>query len=335
MADVAVGEIQYVVQLSWDGGAPHVWAVDPATGAVATTNELRVAVDRQLGRHVSAMAMPVRIPLERPGPNASSATPSLRVSAGALTDLSPSTTASPSVRWFRALTDLARATVRAQRVRATMTIEGPVHTVRWQPVIESGLQASIETLRKQQPPVCGVDDVEDLFAVVVDAVARRGLSEHGWRPPQPANGRGTEYRAAQAAFRALASASGTVLYRNDDLLALAALARILEHDRDRVLGMPVVAPQLRLRLPDGEDDDWLLTLELVDIDEPERWATAADIASATPLAVDLARASEHLPRLRDVVTEAARQTRGAPRPRAEPGGRLRSRSHGRRRHRSR
>ena len=95
-----------------------------------------------------------------------------------------------------------------------------------------------------------------------------------------------------------------MLYRNDDMPALAELQRTFAHEMERASGMAVLAPQLRLILPESFDDPWLVALELVDVDEPDRWCSAADVAAATPLALDLARSIEHLPRLQDRLVAA-------------------------------
>ena len=292
-----------MLQLTWRESALHLWAVDPGDGTVATSSELMRVADQQLGFHVSVLAATGRIVLDLPGIAGTTHAASLRVSPATLATFGP-VSGSASIRWFAAVSDLAQRTVSAGRLRPILQIDGPIHHARWRPVMDESLANQLVALHAEMPPACGVDDPVPLFDMMVDAVARRQLSKLAWRPPQPRHGRGTDYRAAQSALRALASDSGNVLYRNDDIDALAELERTLAHELERASGMPVLAAQLRLQLPDGLDDPWLVSLELVDVDQPDRWCTAADVAAGTPLALDLARSSAHLPRLLDRLAEA-------------------------------
>ena len=145
---ITVGTEDRQLQLSWHGGAVHIWAVDPTDGSVATPTELVHLIDRHLGRHISAVSMPVRIPLDRPGPGSHSSTPSRRIAAASMPDLASITSPSPSAQWFTALIGLAQATVRSRRVRPLLTIDGPVHTARWTPLAEPSVTAALEQLAK-------------------------------------------------------------------------------------------------------------------------------------------------------------------------------------------
>ena len=292
------------LQLSWHEGAPHLWALNRHDASALHVVELIRLVDRQLGHHVAGAAVPARIPVHLPAPTGTQPTPAIRLSLAGLLNATV-VTSSPTTHWFAEVVALAEAAVRSGRIRPALTATGPAFVARWIPVLDHSLRAALEQLHVFMPPACAIDDIDELFAAVVDAVARRKLSDNGWRPPPSLHSRGPEYRAAQATFRALSSASGSVLYRTDDVAALSELARQFEFEIDRTNGVPVVAPQLRLHLPDVADDPWMFTLELVDVDQPERWCTAADVITRTPLALDIARQSQHITRLRSRIDTAA------------------------------
>jgi hypothetical protein len=292
-----------VLHLTWRDGSLHLWAIDPTDGTVAHTIELGRIVDRTLGGHVSMLGALGRMNVDFPAPLGATATSTLRVAATTVAAFVP-VRESATLTWFAAVTELARRAVAAGRLRPVLRINGPVHHARWTPVVDDALAGQLASLHAQMPPACGVDDMMRLFEQLVDAVARKQLSKIAWRPPQPRNGRGTDYRAAQSALRALASDSGNVLYRNDDMEALAELERTFVHEVERASGMPVLAAQLRLQLPAGVDDPWLVGLELVDVDQPDHWCTASDAIAATPLALDLARTAAHIPRLQARLIEA-------------------------------
>ena len=302
---VSLRELHPALQLRWQDGELYLWAIDPTSATVATIVDLMRLVDRRLGRHISAGSAPMRLPITLPGGSGATPTPVLRIQLGAMSEVAADRS-SASMQWFDAVGGLTDATLRAERVRAVLEINGPVHIARWVPIVDHRLGQAIAALHEQMPAACGVTDIVAFFVAAVDAQARRRLSEQGWRPTPPVNARGTEYRSAHATFRALTSASGSVLYRSDDIPTLGELGRTLEREFDRSNGAPVVAPQLRLHLPDGLDASWRLTLELVDVDQPDRWCTAADVFAATALAVDIARQPAHLDRLRARLVDAAR-----------------------------
>ncbi len=294
------------LQLTWHESSLHLWAIDP-NGQVAHMIDLMRVADRTLGQHVSASALAGRVPVPLPSPLGTTPTTSLRINVSHLDQARPAGRAiagSASLRWFIALSDLAKATVIAGRVRPLLEIDGPVHVAHWVPITDQALETALVDLQRLMPPICAVTEISRLFEDLVDAMVRRTLWARAWRPPHPRHGRGTEYRAAQAAFRALASAGGNVLYRNDDRDALAELSRALAHEAERAAGLAVLSPQLRLHLPDELDDPWRLTLELVDIDQADHWCTAADVVDGTPLALDLARRADQLSRLRERVGDA-------------------------------
>ena len=291
------------LQLTWHENSLHLWALNSADCSVAHVVELLRAVDQRLGRYLSLSALPGRIPVQLPEPFGPTPAPTLRIHLGNLDELSPRQESS-SLRWFAAVACLAVTTLRAGRVRPLLEIAGPVHIAHWVPITDHPLESSLAELHANMPPVCGVIDIARFFEVVVDATVRRTLANQAWRPPQPRQGRGTDYRAAQATFRALASAAGSVLYRHDDLPALAALDRTLGREAERAAGLAVLDAQLRLHLPDAIDEPWRITLELVDIDQPDHWCTAADVFDGTPLALDLARRADQLPRLRERIADA-------------------------------
>ena len=299
------------LQLTWHDGALHLWALHRDDASVVHLVELIRTVDRVLGRHVSAAGTPARIPVELPAPLGLQPTPTLRVPLGVLADLAELSGAgahaavlTPTLQWFAHVAALAQSIVHAARIRPVLDVNGPIYVAHWVPVLDHSVSAALEPLHATMTPACGISDITALFVGVVDAMARRRLGDIGWRPSPPLQARGSEYRAAQATFRALSSAAGSVLYRTDDLGALGDLARTFEYELDRAHGVPVVAAQLRLHLPHEADDPWLLTLELVDVDQPERWCTAVDVITQTPLALDIARQPQHLARLRSRVDSA-------------------------------
>ncbi|MCU1395724.1 MAG: ATP-dependent helicase, partial [Ilumatobacteraceae bacterium] len=288
------------LQLTWRNHNLHLWAIAADDGSVAPTHELLRLTDQQTDSHLSIISSPGRMTVVLPAPFGSTPISTLRIPLAQLTVFSAdpgSADGSATVDWFVALATLARSCIAAGRLRPTLLIDGAIHHSRWQPVVDDALAGQLAALHAAMPPACGVDDIRTVFELILDALARKTLSRAAWRPPQPRNGRGTDYRAAQSALRALGSDSGNVLYRNDDLAALADLQRTFNREIERASGMAVLAAQLRLALPDTFDDPWRISLELVDVDQPDHWCTAADVRDSTPLALDLARTAEHLPRL--------------------------------------
>ena len=292
------------LQLSWRDGNLHLWAIDPIDGSPAPSFELVQLADRLLGFPVAVLSVPGRLTLDLPRPFGTLHATTLRVPVAHVASFPP-VADSATISWFIAVVRLARRTVIAHRVRPELQIAGDVQHARWRPVIDDNLTAALLSLHSEMPPACAVTDIGDIFGVIVDSIARKTLSRVAWRPPQPRNGRGTDYRAAQSALRGLSSDSGNVIYRNDDKPALAELQRTFANELERSSGMAVLGAQLRLTLPEMLDGAWLISLELVDVDQPDHWCTALDVELATPLALDLARTAEHLPRLHVRLVEAA------------------------------
>ena len=292
------------LQLSWHNGALHLWALHRDDGRIVHLVELIREADRLLGRHGAAAALPTRIPIQLPEPLGMQPVPTLRMPLATLIDI-PQFEQAGTLRWFASLAMLAESVVRAGCIRPTLTANGPIYAARWAAVLEHSLEVSLDEARALMPPACAISEIAAFFNDVVDALARQRLGELGWRPSPPQQARGTHYRAAQATFRALSSASGSVLYRTDDISALGELARSFDLELDRAQGVPVVAPQLRLHLPSAADDPWCLTLELFDIDQPQRWCTASDIITKSALALDIARQPQHVDRLRSRIEAAA------------------------------
>jgi SNF2 family DNA or RNA helicase len=217
----------------------------------------------------------------------------------------PSHIHSNTVRWFALIGDLARAALQAERLRPHLATVGHIRSATWLPIIDDTIEATLEQLQMQMPPACGVEDLGAFFTLVVDASARRRLSELAWRPNPPGYPHGTEFRAAQTTFRALAAASSSVLYRTDDLESIDELAPLFADEVTRAHGLAVVGAQLRLHLPDDADDPWKLALELVDVDSPERWCTAGDVQAQNHLALDVAGERKHFGRLHSRLAEVA------------------------------
>ncbi len=306
-----------LLQLTWHDGSLHLWAIAPSDGSPAPSLELTSLADRQLEFPVSVLSVPGRLSVPLPAPFANAHATTLRVPVAHLAAFAP-VPGSASLTWFAAVLALARLVVSAGRLRPELQIAGDVHHARWRPVVDDNITAELAALHEQMPPACGVTDIGELFEVLVDATARKTLSRVAWRPPQPRNGRGTDYRAAQSALRGLSSDSGAVIYRNDDKPALAELQRTFAREFERACGMAVLAAQLRLTLPDSLDDAWLISLELVDVDQPDHWCSALDVATGTPMALDLARTAEHLPRLRSRLADAGRSIEDIVAPSLDP-----------------
>jgi non-specific serine/threonine protein kinase len=247
------------------------------------------AVDAVAGRHVTAAATPARIVVQVPDPVGPLPVAAMRCGLDALVDLGdPSTPAEDlgaSARWFVELARLADAVLDARRVRPLLVHDGPVWMARWQVVGDAAVDQRLAELQAARPAVCG--DADDLFPKIVDGFARRRLTEGGWRPPSPVRARGSDYRAAQAMFRALGSASGAVLYRTEDVPALVDLARTAAHELDRATGLPVVVPQVRLALPTTADGEWQVSIEVFDADRPDRWCTLADLHDGAEPALEI------------------------------------------------
>ncbi|MCU1400099.1 MAG: hypothetical protein JWN62_3208 [Acidimicrobiales bacterium] len=295
------------LQLSWHNESLHLWAIATDDASPASNLEVLRLADQRLGFHVSVLATPSRVTVALPAPFAATVAPSLRLPLSVLGGLSADAvrgTRSATIGWFATLVELGRRVIAARRLRPLLHIDGAVHHARWVPIVDDALTAQLQSLHEAMPPAAGVGALAPLFEQIVDMLARKTLSRVAWRPPQPRNGRGTDYRAAQTSLRALGSDSGNVLYRNDDAPALAELQRTFAHEIERASGMPVLAAQLRLTLPAGLDDPWRIALELVDVDQPDHWCTAADVVDATPLALDLARTSSQLPRLLQRLNDA-------------------------------
>ncbi len=292
------------LQLTWQAGALHLWALNLETASAANISVLIREAEATLGRFISDAGFVGRIDVPLRIDEEPTTVSTLRLNVDSIAELA-SDHQSASLRWFWAVAALSRATVRSGRVRPLLAIKGPEHVATWVPVLDDPLEGALAAFHAAMPPVCGVTDMHLFFAKVVDLNVRHTLGGMAWRPPHPRHGRGTDYRAAQATFRALSSVGGNVLYRNDDIEALASLSTALARESDRAAGLAVLAAQLRLHLPDDADDEWRLTLELVDIDQPDRWCTAVDVADRTPLAIDLARRAESLPRLAEHLSRAA------------------------------
>ena len=292
------------LHLRWLDGELHLWAIQRATGITLSAAELARHANHELGRSLASQTTPTRAPLRLPTGVKPTAT--LRIDAGALTYL-PSHIHSTTVQWFAQVGDLARATLQAERLRPHLATVGHIRSATWVPVIDDAIEGALETLHGAMPTACGVDDLHAFFAVVVDASARRRLGELAWRPNPPGHPHGTEFRAAQTVFRALAAASSSVLYRTDDLDCIDQLGPLFDNEVIRSHGLAVVGAQLRLHLPDDPDEPWRVTLELVDVDSPERWCTAADVQAQNHLALDVAGERKHFSRLHSRLAEVAHE----------------------------
>ena len=290
------------LQLSWVDQALHLWAIDRTTATTLAATELTRLVSHELGRAIAGNTFPSRAPIALPMGVKPVATQ--QIEAGALAYI-PAHVQSPSLRWFALVADLARAVLQVGRLRPRVVASAAIRSATWVPIMNETLQQALDDLEASMPAVCAVDDLTGLFESVVDASTRRRLSELAWRPNPPGYPHDAEFRAAQTTFRALASASSSVLYRVDDLPLIDELADVYADEADRAQGMPVLGAQLRLQLPDSAEGAWSIGLEIIDVDEPQRWCSALDVREQNPLALDLAGERRHFERLHQQVAIAA------------------------------
>ncbi|HEX3087344.1 MAG TPA: SNF2-related protein [Ilumatobacteraceae bacterium] len=219
--------------------------------------------------------------------------------------------AGASVGWLGAAYSVAMRLVTAGRILPQLTDTGLGWWVaRWKP-LRADLAKPVEELAASQPPVVAVASpgftAEELTTVIiesfVDQTARLLLAGAGWHAPVT-DTRRLAARAARATARALSAPAGE--FRADAEMAesLDDLAAMFEHTIRRAEGEPVVRARLRLALPDEPDDDWPLSLELVDPDDRGRWCTEAEVANGGAAAMRLAGDPRYLPLLAECLATA-------------------------------
>ena len=293
------------LQLSWVAapgadGDGHVMAWQPQANAYG--GNIQASIRSSLGSSAAVGAGDVRVARLRL-PDGPMSVMCQRLDTAALAGLARiralDAGSSPSVAWFGGVFRLATQLVRAGRVRpwlrehrdpdgrSTWWVAG------WAP-LGVDLEALGPELAASMPPVVGaaegLADPADVPAQVltafVDQIARGSLQHTGWRPPIT-DTRRPAARAVRAVARAL-SAPGPRFHPDRDLIdELRLVAQTFEHAALRAAGRPVVRARLRLGLPVGAGD-WPLSLELVDVDDPGRWCTAAELVTGEPAALALA-----------------------------------------------
>lgn len=217
---------------------------------------------------------------------------------------------SPSLQWFRSVSNLAEAVVHAGRIRPRLTITRRGQTARWYPVDGHDLDDAVGVLERAAPtlalplpPAPSLLDgasadtrtslVRHIVDTVVDGIARSLLDDSGWRSPLSGQRHATA-QMMRSVFVALSSRDATVKrgnHRSPDH-DLVALERRLERDARRAAGDPLVDVRLRLVLPDDADEAWPLVIEV--IDDAGRWCTAADVDDRNALAVEIAGGEERV-----------------------------------------
>jgi hypothetical protein len=241
---------------------------------------------------------------------------------------------SPSLKWFARVGLLAHEVITSGHLRPCVEVPriGPI--ARWRHVPHPAITATLEALAAAMPPVCMLDAMvapAEVLDTYVDELARADLAAVRWRPDL-GRSRQPPITAAKTVLGALAASSPTVppapapatTEALGDLVGerwgpdsrvtheIVRVARALEVQARRAAGEPAVRPRVRLALPADALDPWVVTLELVDDDDPGKWCTAADVWSATPLAVDLVGAPARLGALADLVHDTAQRLAAVP-----------------------
>lgn len=304
----------FVAQGTWRSGALHVWGWNgdgPASAAWLYAGFGHSRWDALGGWHDSPVSYGElsRLSIELPGGGARPV-PSVRLdpygAAVWLSDTPEGDHLSPSLAWFAGITRFAVDLVRAGRITAAVVEEGPFTAARWRPVLTDAERDTLRHAAAVAPAICrnGSDaSTEAILTALVDGFARAVLHARGWKPDLGRQ-RSAEVQAVRAVFAALAKPDAVVRSGTDEFhAAVADLQQALARHARRLDGEPVVRPRLRLTLPDDALDPWVVALELVDEADAGRWCRAADVWSAGPRAVDLARSEAHLAVLADEVRD--------------------------------
>ena len=316
----------FVAQGTWRSGALHVWGwngVEVAPTAWLYSGFRRIGLDgAPTGWHDSpisygAVGRVVIDPPESAALYAASVQLDPFNAAVWLSELPPPGTdqLSDSLAWFARVAELARRMVDTDRITPVIRDEGPFTIAAWEPVVDAETGAVVEQLRASMPALCTLGataDVTSMLEQFVDGIARTLLHRTGWKPDLGRQ-RKPEVQALRATFTSLARPDRVVRGGTDEFAgALTRLRHELDRYRARRHGEPVVVPRLRLLISDDPLDPWGVRLELVDEGDNQRWCTAADIVSATPLAVDLANGESRLGTLHVAAREAAERIADLP-----------------------
>ncbi len=242
--------------------------------------------------------------------------------AAAATWLAPTPAGvSDSIAWMARVAELAQQLVIAHRVAPVLEIDGDADamsaTARWgalagpeidplldaldaampaviaagrTPIMDPGTIGGIDTLggsgddgSADQPIRAGT--IVDRF---VDDIIRTQLAARRIRLDLPRRRHPTT-TAIRSTFTALSRPDPTVAVSDRSARDhLMALERTLGRARRRVIGATELVPQLRLVPPPDPSEPWAVVLEVVDLDDPGRWCSAAEIWERTPAAIALA-----------------------------------------------
>src|SRR6056297_2852930 len=314
----------YVAQGTWRSGALHVWGwngIDTASMGWLYGGFREQGPDgMRSGWHDSPVSYGAigRLSIDVPG------RPALHASAvqldpmGAtvwLSDLPDPEHLSDSLRWFGALTELARQMSSSGRMVPVVVDEGPFTVARWRPVVDAEIRSQLDRLAASMPPICIAGsgaDVDTMFGQLVDGVTRAFLHQFGWKPDLGRQ-RKPAVQALRAVFGALSKPDHVVRSGSgefDD--ALEQLRSDLDRHRRRVDGEPVVLPRIRLLISDDALDPWQIRLELVDDTDSTRWCTANDVWERNQQALGVARSEPHLDLLVDLLGDTVTKIAGIP-----------------------
>jgi superfamily II DNA or RNA helicase len=215
---------------------------------------------------------------------------------------------SPTLSWFTAVVDLARAVVHAGRLRPALQVGATGSTAHWRAVPGPDLDDAVAHFDASRPLLAVASTgslltptTRDIVDSAIDGIARSLLGDSKWKPPVPAS-RQPRAEAVRSVFNALAARDAHVRQRHGSPGDLRDLAQRFEREVQRASGEPIVDARLRLVLPaddDGPDATWRVVVEVVD--EHGRWCTAADVAEGSDLAAQIAGGPHHLGRLADLV----------------------------------
>jgi len=312
----------YVAQGTWRSGALHVWGwngIDAASMAWLYSGFRRIAADgTRSGWHDSPVSYGAvaRISIVVDGqptiPAASCQLDPLGTAVwlSEVPEGDDAIEVSDSIRWFAAMAEFARRVVGSGRITPIITEQGPFTVASWVPAIggDPDLADLLDKLTESMPPICTAGSGHgpaDIFAQLVDGIARGLLHQSSWRP-ELGRRRKPMIQALRATFGALAKPDHVVRGNNEQFdAALGRLRDELDRHRRRLDGEPVVTPRLRLLMGNDPHDPWEVRLELVDDNDSMRWCTAADVWDRAEAAVELAGGAQQVDSLGAQVLDLA------------------------------
>ena len=302
----------YVAQGTWRSGALHVWGwngIDAASMAWLYSGFRKLAADgTRSGWHDSPVSYGAvaRVSIVVDGQPTLPA-PSCQLdplgAAVWLSELPADEFVSDSIRWFAAISELARRVVSSGRITPIITEQGPFTVAKWVPAIgdDDALTELVERLDASMPPICTAGSshgTTDIFEQLVDGIARGFLHQSGWKADFGRQ-RKPGIQALRATFGALAKHDHVIRGTTEEFdAALGRLRDELDRHRRRLDGEPVLAPRLRLIMASDPLDPWEVRIELFDDQDSMRWCTAADVWDASEAAIELAGGEHHLDGLR-------------------------------------